>query len=163
MEPIFMILFAVVFLFQIALFVLLIRVKRHGDVRYKAVFDYLEWMFQDHDARFETVVKECDDRMYNLINAFGKDIDAKMGAQDKSTVDILNTFRAEMSEQENRLKEKLSEQEDQFNERLDEIALDFTQAQEAASKINDFGYSLASIFDYDPIKSLQKNRKKEAH
>lgn len=56
----------------------------------------------------------------------------------------------------------ISEQNDKIQKQLEDLLLDYTQAQAAASRINDFGASLASIFDYDPMKAIQKGRDKEA-
>lgn len=43
---------------------------------------------------------------------------------------------------------------------MGDMQLEYKQAQEAANRINDFGASLASIFDYDPIMALRKEREK---
>lgn len=56
----------------------------------------------------------------------------------------------------------ISEQNEKVQKQLEDLLLDYTQAQAAASRINDFGASLASIFDYDPMKAIQKGRDKEA-
>jgi hypothetical protein len=60
------------------------------------------------------------------------------------------------------VKNAISEQNDKIQKQLEDLLLDYTQAQAAASRINDFGASLASIFDYDPMKAIQKGRDKEA-
>lgn len=60
------------------------------------------------------------------------------------------------------VKTAISEQNDKIQKQLEDLLLDYTQAQAAASRINDFGASLASIFDYDPMKAIQKGRDKEA-
>lgn len=47
-------------------------------------------------------------------------------------------------------------------DKMSTLTLDYSQAQTAANKVNDFASSLASIFDYDPIRAIQKGRNKEA-
>ena len=48
------------------------------------------------------------------------------------------------------VKNAISEQNDKIQKQLEDLLLDYTQAQAAASRINDFGASLASIFQVLP-------------
>ena len=49
-----------------------------------------------------------------------------------------------------------------MSEQVKGLLLDYTQAQEAADKVNEFATGLASIFDYDPLVAIKKGRNKEA-
>ena len=122
--------------------------KRRSVQRNQAMLDYVE-------KSVEGGISACQDEIAELLKANSDSVDAKFKAidesRDKWREDILWKTQSIITEHESRT-----------NERLNNMLLDYSQAQEAASKINDFGASLASIFDYDPMKAIQKGRKKEA-
>lgn len=45
-----------------------------------------------------------------------------------------------------------------YKKAIEEVALDYREAQNAASHINDFARGLSNIFDYDPLRSARKSR-----
>lgn len=47
-----------------------------------------------------------------------------------------------------------------LNGKISGLDLDYQEAQKAANKVNDFGDALANIFDYDPIRAMQRSREK---
>ena len=47
-----------------------------------------------------------------------------------------------------------------LNGKISGLELDYQEAQKAANKVNDFGSALANIFDYDPIRAMQRSREK---
>lgn len=134
MEFISMILIPVMLFLLIGLFVLFCREKKRNNQRYKAMLNYV-------DRNAEDVNANCDDAAKQLIEEHANK--------------ILETVRIEVNK-------TIAEQESKMQGQLNDLLLDYSQAQEAASRINDFGASLASIFDYDPMKAIQKGRKKEA-
>lgn len=75
----------------------------------------------------------------------------------KDREEILQSVQSAISEYE----KKNSQAMDDVNEKLGCLALDYTEAQEAAGKVNTFASSLAHIFDYDPVAASKRNRKKE--
>ena len=148
METVFVILLAVVSLVQIALFTLFFLEKRHNHQRNNAMLTYIDHVVEDG-------ISNCQDEVNKRLNAFGKNIDERFKSRDEKANQQWVEFLQE-------IQNILTEQENKANERLNSMLLDYTQAQEAANKINDFSASLASIFDYDPIRAIQKGRKKEA-
>lgn len=136
MDIISMILFAVLFLTQTVLAVLLFTEKRNSKRRDAAAIDYID-----------SSLAEWDENTKAMVNH------------------LLFEHRADTDEQHRQLRETvnklLQNERETMNEKFRQFALDYTQAQEAANKVNDFASSLASIFDYDPIRSRQKNRNKE--
>ena len=48
----------------------------------------------------------------------------------------------------------------ELKEKTSGLELDYQEAQKAANKVNDFGSALANIFDYDPIRAMQRSREK---
>lgn len=72
---------------------------------------------------------------------------------------ILNYIDNTITEEVDR---RIKEQEEKNAETLNSLKLDYSQAQQAANRINDFGGCLANIFDYDPLKAIQKGRRTEA-
>ena len=103
--------------------------------------------------------KRRSDRRYNAmleyVNRYVEDVAA---ASDEHISDAKTSVLNKMDEKAKYLIERINF----VNDRYDSLAMDYTQAQEAAYRINDFGSSLASIFDYDPMKAIQKGRTKEA-
>lgn len=73
--------------------------------------------------------------------------------------DSINKFKIDALEA---VQSEFSRQEQSISDRFSKLSVDYTEAQQAADKVNDFASSLASIFDYDPLKAIQKGRKKEA-
>ena len=134
MEFISMILIPVILFLLIGLFVLFYREKKRNNQRYKAMLNYV-------DRNAEDVNANCDDAAKQLIEEHANK--------------ILEIVRLEVNK-------TIAEQESKMQGQLNDLLLDYSQAQAAASRINDFGASLASIFDYDPMKAIQKGRKKEA-
>lgn len=48
----------------------------------------------------------------------------------------------------------------ELKEKTSGLELDYQEAQKAANKVNDFGSALANIFDYDPLRAMQRSREK---
>jgi hypothetical protein len=135
MEYISMILLAIVLVAQIVLFTLYFLEKRYVNQRFSAMLQYTDRRLNECDSKDD--VMDCVD-------------------------DVLDAFGEKINERFNRQNEVIGEFQNSVNTQLGGLALDYSQAQEAANKVNDFASSLSSIFDYDPIKAIQKSRKKEA-
>lgn len=135
MEIISMILLAIVLVAQIVLFVLYFLEKRYVNHRFSAMLQYTDRRINECDSKED--VMECVD-------------------------DVLDAFGEKINERFKRQNEVIGEFQRTVNDKVDRLALDYSTAQEAANKVNDYASSLASIFDYDPIKAVQKGRKKEA-
>lgn len=133
MEIVSMILLAVLVFAMIAMFVLFFLEKRRSNQRYMAMLQYV-------DRSAESVDTNCIDAAKDLIDQYAK----------KIMDDILHSVN-----------QTISEQDVKIQEQLNTLLLDYSQAQAAADRINDFGASLANIFDYDPVRAIQKGRKKE--
>lgn len=142
MEYLSIILLAVALLAQIVLFTLYFLEKRYVNRRFSAMLQYIDRKAEDADCREET-----EDRVNNLLDAFSKKIDERFNQQ--------GAVNAEQFKRHHDAIIGVSKQ-------LKNMSLDYTQAQQAADKVNDFASSLASIFDYDPIRAIQKGRNKEA-
>ena len=56
--------------------------------------------------------------------------------------------------------ETIQERMNDLNGKISGLELDYQEAQKAANKVNDFGSALANIFDYDPIRAMQRSREK---
>lgn len=137
MDNIILILFAVVQAVTIGLFVAyVIHTKR----RFTAMLDYIDRVNYGACGAMETDVNE-------LRQEFRK----QEAERRKENEELIFKFTR-----------RLQEEVQKFQSTIDTLKLDFSQAQEAATKINDFGASLANIFDYDPVRALQKSRSKEA-
>ena len=149
METISVILLTVVLLAQIVLFVLYFREKHHSNRRHNAMLTYIDRVVEDG-------VSDCKNEVNDLLVAFGEKTDERFKSRDvkaeQQRTELLKAVHNALSEQDKKVSEELSG-----------MLLDYTQAQEAANKINDFGASLANIFDYDPIRAIQRGRKKEAN
>lgn len=135
MEYLSVILLTVVLLAQIVLFVLYFLEKRYVNHRFSAMLQYIDRKVADADCREE--IEECVD---DLLDAFGE----KLNERFKRQTAVFDEFKNTVNAQVNR------------------IALDYTEAQQAADKVNDFASSLASIFDYDPLEAVKRGRTKEA-
>ena len=135
MEIISMILLTIVLVAQIVLFVLYFLEKRYVNHRFSAMLQYTDRRINECDSKED--VMECVD---DVLDAFGEKINERFKCQNE----VIGEFQKTV------------------NDKVDRLALDYSTAQEAANKVNDYASSLASIFDYDPIKAVQKGRKKEA-
>lgn len=142
MEYLSMILLAVALLAQIVLFTLYFLEKRYVNRRFSAMLQYIDRKAEDADCREET-----EDRVNNLLDAFGKKIDERFARSN-----------AVYEEQFKRHHDTIIG----VSKQLKDMSLDYTQAQQAADKVNDFATSLASIFDYDPLEAVKRGRTKEA-
>jgi hypothetical protein len=135
MEIISMILLTIVLVAQIVLFVLYFLEKRYVNHRFSAMLQYTDRRINECDSKED--VMDCVD-------------------------DVLDAYSEKVDERLKRQNEVIGEFQKTVNEKVDRLALDYSTAQEAANKVNDYASSLASIFDYDPIKAVQRGRKKEA-
>ena len=146
MEYISMILLVVVLLAQITLFVLFFLEKRYVNHRFSAMLQYIDRKVEDADCR-EEVQEIVDD----MLDAFAEKIELRFKQKDEL-----------YNEKFTRYHDAFMDMKNTVNAELGAIRLDYTEAQQAADKVNDFATGLASIFDYDPLKALQKGRNKEA-
>lgn len=146
MEIISMILLMVVLVAQIVLFVLYLLEKRYVDHRFSAMLQYIDRKVEDADCR-----EEVEDNVNELLDAFGEKINERFKQRD-----------AVNEERFKRHHDAIMETRNAVSEQVKGLLLDYTQAQEAADKVNGFAESLASIFDYDPLVAIKKGRNKEA-
>ena len=122
-----------VFALQSALLVMFFAEKRRSDRRYQAMLDYVHRYVEDVSSSLEDqIIEEKTDTITKVETA-------------------LRTHSTDMIQ-------RLAD----VDKKCDALEMDYSQAQNAAKRINDFGSSLASIFDYDPMKAIQKGRTKEA-
>lgn len=150
MDIISMILLTVVLVAQIVLFVLFFLEKRYVNHRFSAMLQYIDRKVEDADCR-EDVEKSVDD----MLSDFGKKIDERFAITNRK-------ISENYTEVLNVCKKAFETQDEEIENRFKIIALDYSQAQEAANKVNEFATGLASIFDYDPLTAIQKGRNKEA-
>ena len=129
------ILLTIVLVAQIVLFILYFLEKRYVNHRFSAMLQYADRRFEECDCK-EDVMDSVDD----ILDAFGEKINERFKRQDDSIAGFKNGVI----------------------EQLGRLELDYSQAQEAANKVNDFASGLSSIFDYDPLVAIKKGRKKEA-
>lgn len=150
MEYISMILLTVVLLAQIILFVLFFLEKRHSARRHTALLQYIDRRVDDADCRGKiekTVSKSLDD--------LAKKVDGRF-------ISVNRKISDNYSEILKVCKTAFEQQDKKIDSRFDAVLLSYAEAQQAADKVNDFASSLASIFDYDPLKAIQRGRNKEA-
>jgi hypothetical protein len=122
-----------VFALQSAFVIMFFAEKRRSDRRYQAMLDYVHRYVEDVSSSLEEqIIEEKTDTITKVENALGK-------------------YSADMIQ-------RMAD----VDKKCEALEMDYSQAQNAAKRINDFGSSLASIFDYDPIKAIQKGRTKEA-
>lgn len=140
MDSITMIIFAVVFVLQTVTICISVAYVIHTKRRFTAILDYIDRVNDGTCGAMETDVNE-------LRQEFRK----QEAERRKENEELIFKFT-----------HRLQEEVQKFQSTIDTLKLDFSQAQEAANKINDFGASLANIFDYDPVRALQKSRSKEA-
>lgn len=110
--------------------------------------------------------KRRSNRRYNAmldyVNRYAEDISNAQDAYIESVRDdITSEMKMELRKQQDTMilmQDQIYKVEDKYSS----LEMDYSEAQDAAKRINDFGSSLASIFDYDPMKAIQKGRNKEA-
>lgn len=141
------ILLAVVLAVQVMLCIVFAIEQRHSNRRYSALLQYI-------DRRMEDV--DCEEAVMNAVMDAATE---KMSVMKKNMDETLYQHTNEMFEFKRMLTEKVME----YAGKVDTLALDYTEAQQAANKVNDFASSISSIFDYDPVRALQRGRNKEAH
>ena len=124
MDHISMILFAVVFIVQLAISILFCIDKRRAKKRKMDMVNYIDSSFSEWDTATKEMVNE-----------------------------MLSVHREQLRQ--------LNGTINQISEKISRLSIDYTEAQEAADKVNDFASSLASIFDYDPLRARHKGRDKE--
>lgn len=73
-----------------------------------------------------------------------------------------NTFKKEIDGRINQQSAEIRSMEDLVTEKVNSISISYSEAQQAADKVNEFATGLASIFDYDPLIAIKKGRNKEA-
>lgn len=146
MDFISIILLAVVLVAQIVLFVLFFLEKRYVNHRFSAMLQYIDRKVEDADCR-----EEVEENVNDLLDAFGEKINERFKRQDE--------VNAERFKRHN---DAIIETRNAVSEQVKGLLLDYTQAQEAADKVNEFATGLASIFDYDPLVAIKKGRNKEA-
>lgn len=150
MDIISMILLTVVLVAQIVLFVLFFLEKRYVNHRFSAMLQYIDRKVEDADCR-----EDVEESVDNMLSAFGKKIDERFAITNRKISD-------NYTEVLNVCKKAFETQDEEIENRFKIIALDYSQAQEAANKVNEFATGLASIFDYDPLVAIKKGRNKEA-
>lgn len=146
MDIISMILLTVVLVAQIVLFVLYFLEKRYVNHRFSAMLQYIDRKVEDADCR-----DEVEENVNDLLDAFGEKINDRFKQQDSVN-----------EERFKRHHDAIIETRNTVSEQVKGLLLDYTQAQEAADKVNEFATGLASIFDYDPLVAIKKGRNKEA-
>lgn len=118
---------------QSAFVIMFFAEKRRSDRRYQAMLDYVHRYVEDVSSSLEDqIIEEKTDTITKVESA-------------------LRTHSADMIQ-------RMAD----VDKKCEALEMDYSQAQNAAKRINDFGTSLASIFDYDPMKAIQKGRTKEA-
>lgn len=134
---------AIVLVVQTVLCITFVLTKKHIDRRFDAFLDYVDRGLNSIDCE-EEVMEAVEEKMSKMIK------------------DVYNDFyhsKEDLFDFKRAITEKLME----LTGKVDTLAVDYTEAQQAADKVNDFASSLSSIFDYDPIRTLQRGRSKEAH
>ena len=150
MDYLSMILLAVALLAQIVLFTLYFLEKRYVNRRFSAMLQYIDRKAEDADCRGKiekTVNKSLDD--------LAKKVDGRF-------ISVNRKISDNYSEILKVCKTAFEQQDKKIDSRFDAVLLSYAEAQQAADKVNDFASSLASIFDYDPLKAIQRGRNKEA-
>lgn len=97
--------------------------------------------------------KRSNKRKTDMVNY----IDSSFSEWDTATKEMVNKMLSVHREQLRQLNGTVN----QISEKIGRLSVDYTEAQEAADKVNDFASSLASIFDYDPLRARHKGRDKE--
>ena len=146
MDYISMILIALVLTAQVTLFVLFFLEKRHSKRRYNAILQYIDRRIDASDCREE----------------IESDIKKQFASFEKKTEERFLRNESVYDERFARHHDAIVETKRFVSEQVNGLLLDYTQAQEAANKVNEFATGLASIFDYDPIEAMKRNRQREA-
>ena len=146
MDTISMILLTIVLVAQIVLFALYFLEKWHVSHRFSAMLQYIDRKVEDADCR-----EEVEENVNDLLDAFSEKINERFKQRD-----------AVNEERFKRHHDAIMETRKTVSEQVNGLLLDYTQAQEAADKVNEFATGLASIFDYDPLVAIKKGRNKEA-
>jgi hypothetical protein len=150
MDYISIILLVVVLVAQIVLFTLYFLEKRYDSRRYSALLQYIDRRVEDADCR-----DEAAESVKEILDAYTEKTNERF--------DVVNRKIADnYSEIQKNCKNAFEQQDKEIDSRFDAVLLSYTEAQQAADKVNNFASSLASIFDYDPLKAIQRDRKKEA-
>lgn len=105
------------------------------------------WLKSRFDRKIALLI-QINDVITNNINCIRelfKELEKKNEYHVKTIQERMNDLNVIISE----LKEKTSG-----------LELDYQEAQKAANKVNDFGSALANIFDYDPLRAMQRSREK---
>lgn len=130
---------------------------RHQKRWEKAVVESFSALY----GRTETIAKmpgEIDKRMLSIEKKLEKNIDDNFNAMNRVAA---HEFKCQL-EFQHQLQEKIDALQAAvtgLKSDLSTLALDYSQAQRAAGKINDFAATLGNIFDYDPIEARRKSRK----
>ena len=135
MEIISMILSIIALVTLIVLYILYFLEKRYVNHRFSAMLQYIDRKVEDADCR-----EEVEETVNEILDAYTEKIDVRFKRQG----------------------EAIREFQQNVTEKVDSLSVDYTEAQQAADKVNDFATGLASIFDYDPLRAIQKGRNKEA-
>ena len=150
MDFISMILLTVVLVAQIVLFVLFFLEKRYVNHRFSAMLQYIDHKVEDADCR-----EEVEDSVKEILDAYAEKVNERFSATNRKIAE-------NYSEILKICQTAFEEQDKEIDARFDTVLLSYTEAQQAADKVNEFATGLASIFDYDPLKAIQKGRNKEA-
>lgn len=142
MDYISMILFLLVLSAQVTMFVLFFLEKKRVQRRFDAFLQYIDRRFEAADFREE---------IEEMIEASGKKVEEQFKVRE-----------AVYDERFARHHDAIVETKRSVSEQVNNLLLDYTQAQEAANKVNEFATGLAAIFDYDPIEAMKRNRQREA-
>jgi predicted Holliday junction resolvase-like endonuclease len=146
MAVIAIILLTIVLVAQIVLFILYFLEKRYVNHRFSAMLQYIDRKVEDADCR-----EEIEESVDDILDAFGEKINERFKQQDEVNAERFKRHHDAIIETRNAV-----------SEQVNGLLLDYTQAQEAANKVNDFASGLSSIFDYDPMEAIRRNRNKEA-
>lgn len=136
------------FLVQAILISIIIR-EHKNNVRWKkATVEYFERLCRD---RSNACAKHADAQIAELSSDFS----AKIRKINNGICAMGRENKRMATEAETRINEKIS----LLNKRVDDLSVDYTEAQQASKKINDFAAGMANIFfDDDPVKIMRRNR-----
>lgn len=107
-------------------------------------------------AMLDCIQQECKsscDIALNHSNETAKALTERM--------DNLNNRLKNAEEKLQNAKKWLTEDSKRIEEiqgKLQDLSLDYSQAQNAANRINDFSNGLMQLFDYDPMEALRRKR-----
>lgn len=108
----------------------------------------------------ESDIFDCATSFNKELEALGKSAGDRIDKLGKELADdrteTLHAVHDVLSEHDKKYTSALKE----INEKISDLALDYTEAQEAAGKVNSYASSLAHIFDYDPVAAAKRNREK---